>query len=221
MDPQVDSDEEFIVLSTSDCAESASYPSPQAGGLKSNAKLFVESFSFLSSRLGARVGTAETHTRKYSETRPGRQAAEQLVKNYNYYIDITGGFGGSGGEGRDQGGDGGTGQGPTVYFGQPENHPTIRLGDLKLIKEVRLSLQSGVMGRQNRGVGVRRIYHAEIRRDPETVTIAMYQGDGAEEEWRHNDAKYESIRHPNIMQLYGLVSTERLYAMVFHDGVDP
>ncbi|KAF7353250.1 hypothetical protein MSAN_01512800 [Mycena sanguinolenta] len=225
MDPQVDSDEEFIVLSTSDCAESASYPSPQAGGLKSNAKLFVESFSFLSSRLGARVGTAETHTRKYSETRPGRQAAEQLVKNYNYYIDITGGFGGSGGEGRDQGGDGGTGQGPTVYFGQPEaressEFQTIRLGDLKLIKEVRLSLQSGVVGCQSRGVGVRRIYHAEIRHDPGTVTIAMYQGDGAEE-WRHNVAKYDSIRHPNIMQLYGLVSTERLYAMVFHDELIP
>ena len=31
-----------------------------------------------------------------------------------------GGRGGSGGVGGDQGGDGGTGQGPTVYFGQPQ-----------------------------------------------------------------------------------------------------
>ncbi|KAF7353178.1 hypothetical protein MSAN_01505400 [Mycena sanguinolenta] len=100
---------------------------------------------------------------------------------------LTCGFGGSGGEGRDQGGDGGTGQGPTVYFGQPEaressEFQTIRLGDLKLIKEVHLSLQSGVVGRQSRGVGVQRIYHAKIRRDPGAVTVAMYQGDGAEEE---------------------------------------
>ncbi|KAF7330737.1 hypothetical protein MSAN_02446300 [Mycena sanguinolenta] len=100
---------------------------------------------------------------------------------------------------------------------QPSDFQKIRLGDVKLVKEVRLSLQSGVVGRQSRRVGVRRIYHAEIRRDPGTVTIAMYQGDGAEEEWRQHVAKYESIRHPNIMQLYGLVSTKGLYAMDYNN----
>ncbi|KAF7337229.1 hypothetical protein MSAN_02275300 [Mycena sanguinolenta] len=98
---------------------------------------------------------------------------------------------------------------------------TIRLGDVKLVKEVCLSPQSAVVGRQSRGVGVRRMYHAEIRRDPGTVTVALYQGVGAEEEWRYHVAKYESIRHPNIMQLYGLVSTQGLYAMVFHDELIP
>ncbi|KAF7353184.1 hypothetical protein MSAN_01506000 [Mycena sanguinolenta] len=213
MDPRADSDEEFIVVSTSDGTESASYPSAQAAGLKSSANLFVKSIGLLPSLLGARVtelqasGTARTH-----------------VTNYTYII--NGGRGGSGGEGGDQGGDGGTGQGPTVYFGQPQERElsefqTIRLGDLKLIKEVRLSLRSGVVGCQSRGVGVRRIYHAEIRRDPGTVTVVMYQGDGAMDEWRQHVAKYESIRHPNIMQLYGLVSTKNLYAMIFHDGKDP
>ncbi|KAF7353220.1 hypothetical protein MSAN_01509800 [Mycena sanguinolenta] len=160
MDTRADPDGEFIVVSTSDYAESASYPNavfPQASRLASNAKLLVKSFSFLSSRLGARVaevGTAGTHTRKYPETKPGRQAIEHTVnKYYNYHI--TGGFGGPGGEGGDQGGDGGTGQGPTVYFGQPEarepsEFQTIRLGDLKLVKEVRFDLQSGVVGRQSR-----------------------------------------------------------------------
>ncbi|KAF7353295.1 hypothetical protein MSAN_01517500 [Mycena sanguinolenta] len=100
---------------------------------------------------------------------------------------------------------------------QPSDFQKIRLGDVKLVKEVRLSLQSGVVGRQSRRVGVRQIYHAEIRRDPGTVTIAMYQGDGAEEEWRQHVAKYESIRHPNIMQLYGLVSTKGLYAMDYNN----
>ncbi|KAF7353268.1 hypothetical protein MSAN_01514700 [Mycena sanguinolenta] len=195
MDPQADSDEEFVVLSTSDCTESTSYPGsvfPQAGGLKSNAKLFVKSMGFLPSMLGARAteiqasGTARTDTRKYSETRPGRDTVEQLVNNYyNYYI--TGGFGGSGGEGGDQGGDGGTGQGPTVYFGQPQTQEqsdfrTISRGDLKLVKKVRLSPQSSVVGRQSRGVGVRRtVYHAEIRGEPGTMTVAVYQGDSAEE----------------------------------------
>ncbi|KAF7353270.1 hypothetical protein MSAN_01514900 [Mycena sanguinolenta] len=46
-----------------------------------------------------------------------------------------------------------------------------------------------VVGRQSRGAGVRQIYHGEIRRDPGIVTVAMYQGDGAEEEsYRNGDS---------------------------------
>ncbi|KAF7337241.1 hypothetical protein MSAN_02276600 [Mycena sanguinolenta] len=218
MDPQADSDEEFIVLSTPDCTESASYVF---------AELFVKSIGLLPSLLGARVtefqgsGTSRTHIRKYSETIKRQIVDQRSITNYNCVI--NGGRGGSGGEGGDKGGDGGTGQGPTIYLGQsqaqePSDFRTIRLGDLKLVKEVCLSLQSSVVGNQSRGVCARRIYNAEICRDPGTVTVAMYQGDGAEEEWRQHVAKYESIRHPNIMQLYGLMSSKGLYAMVFHDG---
>ncbi|KAJ6464421.1 hypothetical protein C8R45DRAFT_499264 [Mycena sanguinolenta] len=191
MELHPDCEPEVIAISTSDVEST-----PRAR----NAKPFVKLFSFLPSLLRGRFrtsGTSGTNTRK-SETKHGRQAVERLVNNYtNYYI--SGGFGGSGGESLDQGGDGGTGKGPTVYFGQPyarepSEFRTIRLGDLKLVKEVRLSLQSGVVGRQSRGAGVRRLYHAKIRRDPGTVTIAMYQGDGAEEQWRQHVAKYESIR---------------------------
>ncbi|KAF7334330.1 hypothetical protein MSAN_02377800 [Mycena sanguinolenta] len=192
MDPQADPDTEFIVDSTSEHTESALYSSalfPQAGGLKSNAKL--KSTRFSPSFLGARVteiqpsGTARTQIRKYLETMRRQMADQRSVTNYNYYI--TGGFGGSGGEGQGRGGDGGVGHGPTVYFGQPQaQEPSefqkIRLGDVRLIKEVHLSRRSGIVDRQSRAVGVRRIYHAEIRRDPGTVTVAMYQGDGAEEE---------------------------------------
>ncbi|KAJ6464430.1 hypothetical protein C8R45DRAFT_1023997, partial [Mycena sanguinolenta] len=196
MDSQADSDAEFIVVSSSDYTESAPYPSPvfpQISGLANNAKLLAKSFGFLPSLLGARVtevqasGTARTHSRKYSE----RQIADhRSVTNYNNNYFINGGQGGSGGEGGDQGGDGGTGQGPTVYFGQPQDREssdfqTIRLGDLKLVKEVCLGLQSGVVDRQSRGVGVRRIYHAEIRRDPGPMTVAVYEGDGAEEVSSH------------------------------------
>ncbi|KAF7334346.1 hypothetical protein MSAN_02379500 [Mycena sanguinolenta] len=154
MDPQADSNEEFIVLSTSDCTESASYAGavlPQISGLTNNAKLFVKSIGLLPSLLGARVtesqasGTARTHIRKYSETM-GRQIVDQRSVT-NYYI--NGGTGGSGGEGGDKGGDGGTGQGPTVYFGQPQaqelsDFQTIQLGDLKLVKELRLPLSETI-----------------------------------------------------------------------------
>ncbi|KAF7353164.1 hypothetical protein MSAN_01503900 [Mycena sanguinolenta] len=241
MGPQAESDDEFIVLSTSDYADSESTPyvllaqshlnlkpgvvPPHASRHPKNVEPFIKPFSFLPSLLRGSFkisGISEARTRKYSEPKPRRQAAEHTVnKYYNYHI--TGGFGGSGGEGGDQGGDGGTGHGPTVYFGQPEarepsDFQTIRLGDLKLTKEICLSPQSGVVGRQSRGLGVRQIHHAEIRGDPGTVTVAMYQGVGAEEEWRQHVAKYKSLRHPNIMQLYGIVSTKGLHAMVFHDG---
>ncbi|KAF7353272.1 MFS general substrate transporter [Mycena sanguinolenta] len=221
---QAESDEEFIVLSTSDYADSEStlrHPK--------NVEPFIKPFSFLPSLLRGSFkisGISEARTRKYSEPKPRRQAAEHTVnKYYNYHI--TGGFGGSGGEGGDQGGDGGTGHGPTVYFGHPEAREpsvfrTIPRGDVKLLKEVCLRTTSGVVGRQSRGVGVwRTVYHAEIRGDPGTVTVAMYQGDSAEEEWRKDIAKYESIWHPYIMQLCGLVNTKRLYAMVFHDELIP
>ncbi|KAJ7830634.1 hypothetical protein B0H14DRAFT_2806730 [Mycena olivaceomarginata] len=58
-------------------------------------------------------------------------------------------------------------------------------------------------------------------RDSGNMTVAMYQEDGANEQWRQHVAKYELIRHPNIMQLYGLVTTQGLRAMVFHDEMIP
>ncbi|KAJ7470212.1 hypothetical protein B0H11DRAFT_1381434 [Mycena galericulata] len=53
------------------------------------------------------------------------------------------------------------------------------------------------------------------------MTVAMYQGDGSEEAWRQHVAKYEFIRHPNVMQLYGLTSSVGLRALVFHDELIP
>ncbi|KAF7353189.1 MFS general substrate transporter [Mycena sanguinolenta] len=242
MDLHADSEAEVIVLSTSDNVESTPYVlfvcwfnlaplkilrrrlSPRQQTRKKCQTLHqtVQLFAFASERKLQILGNKRSPP---WETKPRRQATEHTVNKY-YSYHIAGGFGGSGGDGHNQGGDGGIGQGPTVYFGQPQERElsefqTIRLGDLKLIKEVRLSLRSGVVGCQSRGVGVRRIYHAEIRRDPGTVTVVMYQGDGAMDEWRQHVAKYESIRHPHVMQLYGLVSTKRLYAMVFHDELIP
>ncbi|KAF7353278.1 Transposon Tf2-12 polyprotein [Mycena sanguinolenta] len=140
------------------------------------------------------------------------------------------GFGGSGGEGRNQGGDGGVGQGPTVYFGQPEAREpsafrTIRLGDLNLVKEFKEMCSSprwSVVGRQTPQATVRRVYKAKLEgRESGHMTVAVYEGDGAEETWNEHLANYELIRHPNVMQLYGLVRTKGLHAMVFHDELIP
>ncbi|KAF7337201.1 hypothetical protein MSAN_02272400 [Mycena sanguinolenta] len=237
MDPQADSEAEFIVVSTPDCTESAQYSAaalPQVGGFTRNAKLFVNSFRSLPSFLGGTRVTepqtseaGRTYTRKHSET-IGMQAVDRLVTNYNYYI--SGGVGGSGGGARDHGtgGGGGTGHGPTVYIGETSRETlspfrTIHLGDLDLVKEIRLSERSSVVHRPSREAGVRRMYQANlvIRESDRKVTVAMYQGKGAEEEWRRDRTAYESIRHPNILQLYGLVTTTNLCAMVFHDELIP
>ncbi|KAJ7821207.1 hypothetical protein B0H14DRAFT_1335826 [Mycena olivaceomarginata] len=104
---------------------------------------------------------------------------------------------------------------------QPSAFRTILLGDIKLIKELRLDDESRIVGRQTRGAGVRRMYCAKVMGgETGPMTVAMYQGAGAEEKWRQHRAKYESIRHPNIMQLYGLVATG-IRALVFHDELIP
>ncbi|KAF7337197.1 hypothetical protein MSAN_02272000 [Mycena sanguinolenta] len=250
MDPESESELGCICGSPSDCTEchpyvclafrtillahsqhlrssTAIFPQAwQAGGLTRDAKLLVKSFTFSPSFLGARViedrtaGTNRRHTPKYSET-IGMQAVDRVVTNYNYYI--SGGVGGPGGGARDQGtgGGGGAGHGPTVYLGQPPEETTSR--DLDLLKEIRLEEQSRVVDRPSRGASVRRMYSANfvVRESERKVTVAMYQGDGAEDEWRQDFAKYESIRHPNILQLYGIVNAKKLCAMVFHDELVP
>ncbi|KAJ6465835.1 hypothetical protein C8R45DRAFT_493081 [Mycena sanguinolenta] len=95
----------------------------------------------------------------------------------------------------------------------------ITLGDMKLGKE--LQNISGTVHRHCQSAGVRRMYSAEISPDPAPVTVAIYQGHAAEEEWHRDLAKYEAIRHPNIMQLYGLVNTRCFHAMVFHHELIP
>ncbi|KAJ6462861.1 hypothetical protein C8R45DRAFT_1177636, partial [Mycena sanguinolenta] len=49
------------------------------------------------------------------------------------------------------------------------------------------------------------------------VTVAMYQGDGAEEDI----AKYMSLRHPNIVQICGAASSNGVHATLFNDDLIP
>ncbi|KAJ6464402.1 hypothetical protein C8R45DRAFT_499142 [Mycena sanguinolenta] len=236
MDLQPHSDAESSDVSTDNTAapRTPEVVFRQTRGFKSNIKLFVKSFRFLPSLGGPRVnsGLAEpkgNRTRNDLETRAGFTTTDQLVTN-NYYISASGGVGGAGGVGRDQGigGGGGAGHGPTLNFYTPPREEqsdfrTIRLGDINLRKEIRPD-HYGVVDFQNRlgrGAVARRMYSGKIRGDPGPVTVAMYGGNRAEEEWRQDLAKYAAIRHPYIMQLYGLVNTGGLRGMVFHDELIP
>ncbi|KAJ7871834.1 hypothetical protein B0H14DRAFT_202034 [Mycena olivaceomarginata] len=106
---------------------------------------------------------------------------------------------------------------------QPAAFRTILLGDIKLLKEIRMNDGSGVVGRQRQRTSARGIYYSAkvVGGEPGPMTVALYQGDDTEEEWRQHFTKYESIRHPKIMQLYGLMNTKGLRGVVFHDEVIP
>ncbi|KAJ6464549.1 hypothetical protein C8R45DRAFT_501747 [Mycena sanguinolenta] len=145
------------------------------------------------------------------------QASAAFTRSVSNHYHITGGVGGPGGDAQDQGtgGSGGSGHGPTLNFYNSSKESlspfrTILLGDLDLVKC--LDGQSGVGRRRNQRAGVRRMYSANlvVRESERKVTVAIYQGNGAEEEWRRDYAAYESIRHPNILQLYGVVNSKKL-----------
>ncbi|KAF8193540.1 hypothetical protein K438DRAFT_835699 [Mycena galopus ATCC 62051] len=69
---------------------------------------------------------------------------------------------------------------------------------------------------------VRRIYSARLGgSESQRMTVATYHGPDAQEQLQRHILNYESIRHPNIMQLYGIAINGGLAAMVFHDDLIP
>ncbi|KAJ7793351.1 hypothetical protein B0H14DRAFT_149570 [Mycena olivaceomarginata] len=146
------------------------------------------------------------------------------------FSNISGGTGGAGGSGTEFGGQGGTGKGP--YITRHRNsassagavlYPefrTIPLGEIHLLEEIGSKPRTRDVGRLGRKTSVRRVYSARVERQWNT-TVAMYQGDGAEEEWRQDMQHYLWLRHPSFVQLYGLMSSSMMYAAVFHDDLIP
>ncbi|KAJ7711174.1 hypothetical protein B0H16DRAFT_637266 [Mycena metata] len=96
----------------------------------------------------------------------------------------------------------------------------ISMGDIDLQQELTVNEKSGIidrrLGRERRGV--RRVYSAKIDGRNTDLTVAMYEGDGAQEDWRRDVKMYMSLRHPNIIQMYGTARSETMYATIFHGG---
>ncbi|KAJ7669875.1 hypothetical protein DFH06DRAFT_157473 [Mycena polygramma] len=100
---------------------------------------------------------------------------------------------------------------------EPSNYRTFPLGDIDLLREICLADDTGVV--QRRKGSNRRLYSARL--GERSVTVAMYQGDGADKEWREYMVKHTSLRHPNIMQIYGAASSGGLHAAVLHGDLIP
>ncbi|KAF8137788.1 hypothetical protein K438DRAFT_734325 [Mycena galopus ATCC 62051] len=99
--------------------------------------------------------------------------------------------------------------------------PTVRhdfrmipLGDLDLLHEIRLEDGPGVITRR-RSTG--KIYHVHLDGRASTMTAVVYQGKEGEQAWCRELQTYSGIRHPNIVQIYGVINSSGLYATIFHD----
>ncbi|KAJ7501797.1 hypothetical protein B0H11DRAFT_688298 [Mycena galericulata] len=96
----------------------------------------------------------------------------------------------------------------------------IAMGDIDLMKEIRLHEDSGVASRKRAGQ-VRRIYSARVNGGKANMTVSLYEGKNAEKQWREDIEEYISFRHPNFLQLYGISSSHGIHAAVFHDDLIP
>ncbi|KAJ7732307.1 hypothetical protein B0H16DRAFT_1696439 [Mycena metata] len=121
---------------------------------------------------------------------------------------------------------GGTFNNTTNNFNPPlaeaPNFRMIPMGDIDLQREVMVNERSGVIdrrpGREHRCV--RRMYAANLKIDGlnTDLTVTMYESDGAEEAWQQHVKMYMSLRHPNIIQMYGTAKLDATYATIFHGG---
>ncbi|KAF8142409.1 hypothetical protein K438DRAFT_2030104, partial [Mycena galopus ATCC 62051] len=104
---------------------------------------------------------------------------------------------------------------------EPSDYRRIPLGDLNLIKEMNPGGAPGFVRRRKLRASVRRIYSARIHGSTSTMTVVLYQGEDAEEKWRKETSRYAGLRHPYLLQLYGIVNTGVIHAAVVHDDLIP
>ncbi|KAJ7508778.1 hypothetical protein B0H11DRAFT_1962562, partial [Mycena galericulata] len=108
-----------------------------------------------------------------------------------------------------------------IFDSPPDvNFRRIPLGDVDLRHEIRMDA-SGVVHRKGARASTKKMYSARIEGRQSDMTVAVYQGENAEEKWKRELAKYSGNRHPNFVQPFGIVDSSGLYATVFHDELVP
>ncbi|KAJ7706580.1 hypothetical protein B0H16DRAFT_1901600 [Mycena metata] len=98
---------------------------------------------------------------------------------------------------------------------------TIPMGDIDLQQELMVNEESGNIDRRRERHCVRRVYSAKIDSRNTDLTVAIYEGDGAKEAWQQHIKMYMSLRHPNIVQMYGTAGSDAMYATIFDGDLIP
>ncbi|KAJ7714431.1 hypothetical protein B0H16DRAFT_1742624 [Mycena metata] len=101
----------------------------------------------------------------------------------------------------------------------PDIH-RITMGDIELRSQLRVDSEwridedTGIVRRERRGGCIRRVYSAKVGH--RKMTVVMFEGDSAEQEWQQNITTYLGLRHPNILQIYGVANSGSIHATLFH-----
>ncbi|KAJ6549636.1 hypothetical protein B0H10DRAFT_1968987 [Mycena sp. CBHHK59/15] len=98
----------------------------------------------------------------------------------------------------------------------PSDFRMILLSDIYLQKEIQVAGNSGVVCRHYSVNSAKQMYSACI--DGCSLAVAMYQGQHTEEDWQQDLKKLSGICHLNFVQIYSVVQSSVLHAVVFHDG---
>ncbi|KAJ7036910.1 hypothetical protein C8F04DRAFT_457136 [Mycena alexandri] len=101
------------------------------------------------------------------------------------------------------------------YYAAPNVAPHFRIipmGDINLQKELMVNKELWLLGRRRERNCVRRVYSATIDGRKSNVTVAVYQGEGAEEDWQKDTEMYMSVRFGPPRSIPGPPIT-------YHDGV--
>ncbi|KAJ6474151.1 hypothetical protein C8R45DRAFT_384283 [Mycena sanguinolenta] len=65
------------------------------------------------------------------------------------------------------------------------------------------------------------MYSARVVGRKKPMTVAVYQGGNAEEQWQRALSGHSVLRHPHILQIYTSASSSGIHAMIFHDDLVP
>ncbi|KAJ7177197.1 hypothetical protein C8R46DRAFT_49316 [Mycena filopes] len=105
----------------------------------------------------------------------------------------------------------------------PPDVRKIPLGDIDLqtplrADELYFDEETGLVRRRSYS---RRVYSAKVGRQGENMTVVVYEGEAAEQGWHWDAAKYLNIRHPNVLQIYGVAASRVIHASLFHGDLIP
>ncbi|KAK6996452.1 hypothetical protein R3P38DRAFT_3070882 [Favolaschia claudopus] len=157
-------------------------------------------------------------------------------------INFTGGIGGAGGNSGLSGGMGGNGEGPRLYFsrGSSSNNPrinprrrdlsdfrlrSVRLGDIDIVRSLEIQETRTPLACPNLKHDVLRNFHsARVTSHRRPLTVVSYDGQNAaaaKKQWEMDVENFKKMRHPNLIQMYGILRSHYGFAIIFHGDSIP
>ncbi|KAF7291421.1 Ribosomal-L28e domain-containing protein [Mycena indigotica] len=116
-----------------------------------------------------------------------------------------------------------------LHFSAPEanaededDYRRIRWGDIDL-RHLRLRSTPSSDGKlvSYTPKASRSMYAAKIYGSTSDMSVAVYEGDEAQQEWLRAITQHASFHHPGFLQLFAVASRRGIYAAVFHDDLIP